>query len=571
MIKHDDKYHMKNCFVLFIIIILMTGCGGTAKKTTTSNAQEAVIDKKDIIARHRAFDHFSKADLFERTGDLEKATDEYRLALVYDPSSDELKRLLANVYCRLRRYDEALDLSLRINSPGLDDWLLTADCYKLTGDEKMAVKYYEKATQIDSTLEIANHFMAVYYSNQGDNKKAERYFQRLIDTGENSDNWRIELASFFIQTGQLKKAIKVYQEMIDRNSSNIRGYLGLAAVREMQKDTVGADSLYKIIVLNNWDNAQILTLISQSFIRLGDVPMAIEVTKRITELFPDDYLTNRRYALLLFANGDYNSADSVLTQLTESIMDDPIVYYYRGRIGQMDDDFTHAESMYVYSLAINDTLSEVWVNLALTRAELGYIDNAQTTFDTALVRCPNDSLNILFFNGVFLSHQEEYLQASEYYKRVLIADPENTNVLFNLGAAYERGNLFSDAEEIFKKLIKLEPDNALALNYLGYMYADKGIRLKEAQKMIKKALKIEPDNSAYLDSYAWVLFKKGKYKEALKYQLKALQAGDGDAVLFDHMGDIYSALNQSSEAQKHWRKALELDPENENIKQKLAR
>jgi len=571
MIKHDDNYHMRKYLVLFIIVVMIIGCGGPIHEGDTDNPQKAVIDKKDIITKHRAFNHFSKADLLERMGDLEKAADEYRLALVYDPASDEIKRLLANVYCRLKRYDEALDLSLQITNIGFDDLLLIADCYRLTGDEKMAVKYYEKATQIDSTLEVPTHFLAIYYSNKGDLKKAERYFQRLINMGKDSDKWRIELASFYIQTGKLEKAIKIYQEMINRDSSNIRGLLGLAAVREMQKDTIGADSLYKMIVFKNWNSAQILTLISQSFIRLNDIPMAIKVTKRITELFPDDYLTKRRYALLLFSNGDYNSADSVMAQLTESIIDDPVVYYYRGRIAQMNNDFARAESMYVYSLAINDTLSEVWVNLALTRAELGHTDDARATFDSAMVKCSSDSLNILFFYGVFLSRQENYLQACDYYKRVLLADPENTDVMFNLGAAYERGGFFDDAEKIFKKLIKLEPDNALALNYLGYMYADKGIKLKKARKMIKKALEIDPENSAYLDSYAWVLFKRGEYQEALEYQQKALRAGDDDAVLFDHMGDIYSALNKISEARKHWRKALELDPDNESIKQKLAR
>lgn len=571
MLKRDDKYHVKTLLIIFSAVVLTAGCGGPAKEVSAPNTQETAIDKKDIIAKHRAFDHFSKADLYERSGDLEKAADEYRLALVYDPTSDELKRLLAKVYYRLRRYDEALDLSLRIKDPKPDDFILTADCYKLTGDEKMAVKFFHKAAQMDSTLEIPNHFLAVYYSNKGDLKKAERYYQRLINIGEDSDNWRIELGSFYIKTGQFKNAIDVYQRMINRDSSNPRGYLGIAAIKEMQKDTVGADSLYKIIALTNWDNARILSIISQSFIRLGDISMALKVTRRITELFPDDYLTLRRYALLLFSEGDYESADTVLSQLSESITDDPIVYYYLGRIAQMNDDFARAESMYVRSLAIDDTLSEAWVNLALARVEIGDIDNAQATFDTALAKCPDDSLDILFFNGIFLSRQEKYSQAVDYYKRILLADPNNTNVMFNLAAAYERDGQFDEAETSFKQLIKLEPGNALALNYLGYMYADRGINLNEARKMIKKALKIEPDNGAYLDSYAWVLYKKGKYKEALKYQQKALQASDNDAVLFDHMGDICSALNRSSEAQKHWRKALELDPENENIKQKLVR
>jgi tetratricopeptide (TPR) repeat protein len=49
----------------------------------------------------------------------------------------------------------------------------------------------------------------------------------------------------------------------------------------------------------------------------------------------------------------------------------------------------------------------------------------------------------------------------------------------------------------------------MTLNYLGYMLADKGIKLPEALKLIRKAVELEPMNGAYLDSLGWVYFKLG--------------------------------------------------------------
>ena len=49
----------------------------------------------------------------------------------------------------------------------------------------------------------------------------------------------------------------------------------------------------------------------------------------------------------------------------------------------------------------------------------------------------------------------------------------------------------------------------MTLNYLGYMLADKGIRLPEALKLIRKAVELEPMNGAYLDSLGWAYFKLG--------------------------------------------------------------
>jgi Tfp pilus assembly protein PilF len=50
---------------------------------------------------------------------------------------------------------------------------------------------------------------------------------------------------------------------------------------------------------------------------------------------------------------------------------------------------------------------------------------------------------------------------------------------------------------------------------------------------------------------------------------KALEYDQSDAVLYDHQGDIYAALTSHELAKESWTKALEIDPENEEIKVKL--
>jgi Tfp pilus assembly protein PilF len=125
------------------------------------------------------------------------------------------------------------------------------------------------------------------------------------------------------------------------------------------------------------------------------------------------------------------------------------------------------------------------------------------------------------------------------------------------------------AEDNFKQILEVDPDNALALNYLGYMYAEKGINLEEAKTMIEKALAIDPDNGAFLDSYAWVLYKMGRYEEAIIPMKSAIEIDQNDAILYDHQGDIFAALNQLDRAVESWENALKLDPENEEIRAKL--
>jgi tetratricopeptide (TPR) repeat protein len=101
------------------------------------------------------------------------------------------------------------------------------------------------------------------------------------------------------------------------------------------------------------------------------------------------------------------------------------------------------------------------------------------------------------------------------------------------------------------------------------MWAERGERLEEAREMIEKAEKLEPKNAAYLDSLAWVLYKSGKPRDALEPMLKAVQLNEEpDATLFDHLGDIYSALKEQDKARENWKKAVALEP-NKEIQKKL--
>ena len=107
------------------------------------------------------------------------------------------------------------------------------------------------------------------------------------------------------------------------------------------------------------------------------------------------------------------------------------------------------------------------------------------------------------------------------------------------------------------------------MNYLGYMWAEHGMKLEKARELIEKAVKAQPRNGAYLDSLAWVLFKLNQPAEALPYAIKAAElTEEPDAVLYDHLGDIYSALKQPEKAREAWRKSLALES-NEEIRKKL--
>jgi tetratricopeptide (TPR) repeat protein len=123
---------------------------------------------------------------------------------------------------------------------------------------------------------------------------------------------------------------------------------------------------------------------------------------------------------------------------------------------------------------------------------------------------------------------------------------------------YERIKNYDGADAEFRKVLELNPDNAGALNYLGYMYADRGIRLDEAQKLISRALELEPENGAYLDSLGWVYFRENKLEEAEQALERALSKKEigGDPTVHDHLGDVYFKLGKTKDAITQWQASL---------------
>ena len=120
-----------------------------------------------------------------------------------------------------------------------------------------------------------------------------------------------------------------------------------------------------------------------------------------------------------------------------------------------------------------------------------------------------------------------------------------------------------------REAIKTDNKHANAYNYLGYLFADKGINLDEAVELVKKALEIEPENGFFLDSLGWAYFKKGEIKLAREKILEAIKFSPNDPTIREHMGDIYIKLNQKEMAISEWKKSLEIDSKNAGAKKKL--
>jgi tetratricopeptide (TPR) repeat protein len=162
----------------------------------------------------------------------------------------------------------------------------------------------------------------------------------------------------------------------------------------------------------------------------------------------------------------------------------------------------------------------------------------------------------------------KYPQTQQQITEILQFQPRNVSALYLEGSTYLELNQIEKAKEDFRKILGIEPNHDGALNSLAYMYAEESRNLDEALKMVKKAIDLDPSNGAYYDTLGWVLFKQGFHAESLMALEKA-QTYITDPIIYDHMGDVYKASNESALARKFWLKSLSIDPKQVKIRQKL--
>lgn len=159
-----------------------------------------------------------------------------------------------------------------------------------------------------------------------------------------------------------------------------------------------------------------------------------------------------------------------------------------------------------------------------------------------------------------LRKDNEYGYALRLYDRVIgdIKKPQSRDwvLFFARGICYERTKQWEKSESDFRKALELQPDQSEVLNYLGYSLVEQGVHIAEAKAMIEKALAQRPEDPQMIDSMGWALYRLQDYDQAAGYIEKALELSSQDAVINDHLGDIYWYQGRKNEARFQWKKAL---------------
>ena len=507
--------------------------------------------------RAEAFARYAAGISHELSGQPEQALEEYLRAAKADPSQSKLVIETAHRLLQANRTQPALELLQKAaghpQAPG-DVHAMLARAYIQSGETNAAIIANQTAIRKNPQALGAYMNLADIYFHLGHSKE----MLKILDQGAKQP--------------MLEPAFPLgFAELYFKYAQAHPGELAVVKPKAAQLLMRAADL--------NPDSPTLLQKIADLLVQAGERKRAAEIYGQLLEKYADlplfrDLLRERLANLYLQESDKHRAAELLEAMVRDNPTKHPHVFYVLGTLAFEQKKFERAAEHFNRALLINPEMEQAYYDLAGSQINLNKTAEALKILNKAREKFSQSFIGE-FYSGLAHHRRQNYAEAVRHFTAAEIIAGAGDRKLdhlfyFQVGASHERNKDYEQAEKFFQKALELRPDDAETLNYLGYMWADRGVNLEKARQLIEQAVKLDPKNAAYLDSLGWVLYKLNQPAAALDYLLMAIEfLGEPDATIYDHLGDVYFALSLEEKAREAWRKSLQIEP-NDEVKKKLG-
>ncbi|MFZ2643950.1 MAG: tetratricopeptide repeat protein [Verrucomicrobiia bacterium] len=540
-----------------------------APSTATKNIKRA--PSRDVLqltpeaqARAEAIAHYAAGQLYELRREPERAIAEYEAALKLDPGQMELAAKLGAEYLRRKQNDKALGVLTKAaaaNTKRYEIQLLLGIAYQTVGKKDKAAIAYTAASKLDP-LQIGPYqsLVGCYLRDRKTADSLKALERAFAQKSEDAHYWATlgDLYVVAMRGPDIEKAVKIVYKQKLKTDRAIECYgkaQGFAP-----------------------EDLSVPFRLAGYYVMIGRPDDGIALYKKLLEKRPDVLEVRERLAYAYAAKKDFIQGAAQIEEVAKRQPLNWKVYRMLGNFYEDSKMLDRAQANYEQALILNPKELELYLRVARLQVAQKHPKEAIQTLQRARDRFPV-SARVPYFHGLIYSSMKDYPAAVEAFAQaeaMAKARTEDKELMdsafyFYYGAAAERAKKFDLATQLFRQSIKLNPDNDESCNYLGYMFAEKNINLKEAEELVKHALKIQPKNGAFLDSLGWVYYRKGDYRKALQCISEAAKsdAAKEDATVFEHLADIYLKLGKKDLAREQLRKGIGIEPNNKSVAEKL--
>ena len=558
------------------------------------------------------------AELYSRISRVGDAIREAEAVLKINPNEVDAHRLLAEIFFRslaesqpektakqsLHKAIEHLEAVTRLDPSDTGSFVLLGRLYKADNQNEKAEETFKKVLNSDPSSRAALYNLAEVYVDQGDFQEAISLLSKIPED-EMDGHWLGLLGYAYTQNHEVEKAVTTYQKALAQDPENQDLERAYAEALMAGGKTAAAHAELEKILKAQPDDAATYLRLGRLDRQEGKFDQARQELDKARSLSPDNLEIPYEQVQLEDAVGNEDKAIQILQallkqsekpqgQYTAGEANNRAVFLERlGSIYRNGEKYDQAIEVFKQLVALGNRQTARGEGLIVETLRLArQPQKALQEADAAIQKDPGDrTLHLLRASMLGeQGHVDEAVQQlkslldgksgdAEIYRAMAQVDSQGKRFAeaeaaahkalelgakpeeqeyghFLLGSIYEREKKFDQAEAEFKKVLNADPLNAAAANYLGYMLADRGVRLEESVKYIQKALELEPNNGAYLDSLGWAYYKMSRFDQAANQLEKAARLISSDPTIHEHLGHTYLQLGKKREAQQLFERAL---------------
>jgi tetratricopeptide (TPR) repeat protein len=555
------------------------------------------------------------SDLYIQSGRLREAVLDAEEALKQNPNDLNSRRLLARIYTHLigdsqtnqidadmvKKAIEQYQKITETDPKDIDSWIMLGRLQKALMNSTEAMAAYKKALELDADNEDAMTGLATVYADLGDNKAAAEMLRKVADKDPNPRSLT-SLAGVYEQLKDYSLAAEMLRRALDQQPGNSELKAALAEDLLFSNQLDDALKLYQEIAAEDPKDVKAQLRISLIYRQKQDFAKAREAADKAKEIDANDLEVQYNDVNLLEAEGKIPDAIKTLKGILDATAKKSYSAAEKGsrgnqlrNLGELErtiEQYTAAVDAFHQAADVDsDNAGTFEAEIIETYREAKDYPKAESEADAAVKKFPKDRTvsetrsSVLSDLGktdqavtevrrlmdgkndreVDLALADIYEKAKNFTEMGKVLDAaeslsktseEKQTLAFRRGAMYERMKNYPSAEAEFRKVLDMNPDNDSALNYLGYMLADRNVRLEEARDLVSKAVAREPNSGAYLDSLGWVYFRMNKLPEAEDKLREALRYMSRDPTVHDHLAEVYFKEGKIREAIAQWQSSV---------------
>lgn len=514
--------------------------------------------------------HFTLAESYSLQDEAAKSVENYKLALVYDPNSPQIRYRLALEYVKLGLVTEAMaqcQESLKVDPKHKDSALLLGGLLSAMHMYDQALDLYKKTLTFYPNDSETSLFIGALYAEKGEFDKSIAHFKKMVRNPkikQKDQAWYYLGRVYSSKTKpDFHNAESAYVTSLKLNPEAVDVVIALGAVYEALKQEKKLRRLYSNYQEEHGSNHIVAERLAQIYLNEDKLDKAIEQLKVVESYDYRNLNISLKIALIMIEQKKYQPAIDKLESILQKSPESEKVRFYLGALYEEVKDYRAAIQQFDTIQFGSTYFEDSVMHTAYLYKLMGQVDKAIAKVKAGLEH-KQDSPKFWILHASLLDEENKVDEAQNVLLSAVKLFPEDIQLHFQLGSVYDRLGKRDKTVEQMQKVLGLDENHVQALNYLAYVYADGTRNLQTAEKLVRKALRLQPGDGYIMDTLGWVLFKQDRIAEAVKTLEKAHRKESKEAIIAEHLGDAYFRYKLPRKAKVMYQKAAELEKNNSN-------